>query len=246
MRPSLRLEALDLSHLWGIFAFSLLVYCLGHSVMTQQPLFPALSLAWSVSHATGLTTIKVLLDEKKLWHKAYVFPFVVCLALVLSQALFSALTWLIEGAYYLHGYSSVVVYIFIGVTYWAFLRPRSEPKDGIWVDYGQQKAWLKPEDIILVRAAKNYVSIVSGQQTSEGIVRSSISEFAQTHSYLLRVHRSTLINPYRVISIKRLPRECLSLSLTDGHQVKVSSSYSDKVLSEIHSVPRADISSQSQ
>lgn len=243
MRFDLSFINVEPYRIWSGIAVLLFVYCLGHGFMVEQPLLPWLSVAWSLSHATGVMLIAFTLGLNNRAQRWPAVVFAVCAALAVSQLLFTSMTWLGGKSYGLHGYSSVVVYVAIGAVKFLYYRLLKRQAEGIWVDYGQRKVWLVPRDIKMVSAAKNYVEIVAINKETEGVVRGSISDFANQHSFLLRVHRSTLINPSYLESVQRLPRGCLKVTLQGGQQVKVSATYSEPVLNAASMYSVSDISS---
>ncbi len=218
------------SHQWGFIALMLSCYCIGHGILTEQVLLPLLSIAWSFSHATGL--ILLLLSAKQFRNRLGPYAIVPTIigALVLSDLLFRLITWGIAESYSLHNYTSVVIYSMAGILCYLYFPRTNMQSSELWVTVGRKSVLLSPENIEFVTAAKNYIEIVSPQLEGSGLIRSSLDDFANANPILLKVHRSTLINPNAIDSIQKLPRSCLNLVMKSGAQIKVSASYRQTVL----------------
>lgn len=218
----------------SLYLFGLLaIYCFGHGFLTSEPLFPFLTIIWSFSHSTGIITLKLASHQAK--HKSLGWQIVVSvgLGIIISSSLYAMLAWLLGLNYILHNYTSIIVYCLIGAL---LLSKNSHIPKGvkrIWVDCGRHKVSVNPENIMIAKAARNYVEITQTDEPKVGVVRSSILKFQSEHPHLLRIHRSTLINPSFISKIIKQQRGCFLLTLNNGSQVKVSSKYAAYFSNEI-------------
>ena len=100
----------------------------------------------------------------------------------------------------------------------------------VWIKDRSGLSRVAVDDIDLVEAAGDYVIAHVG--TLSYLLTDSITalENRVDPKALLRVHRSTLVNPARVRSLRRRGRRGLCLTLNSGASVAVGPSYVDAVL----------------
>lgn len=228
--------------------FVLAIYCMGHGMITNEPLLPLLSIAWSLSHS-GAILVLLRLTHCEAFKSDFQTLFVVVVApLTVSQCLYYVVTLMNSELLHLHSYTSVTFYIVASIIIW-YLFPKYSNTSHLsnlktLVDFGRAQYWLNHRDIMLAKGAKNYIEIEAVGKRTTGLLRCTMKDFAVQHPNMVRIHRSTFVNSEHVSNIQNLPRSCLMLTLTSGKKIKVSSSYRDSFLASKHFIPNTDIPSQ--
>jgi len=93
---------------------------------------------------------------------------------------------------------------------------------------GGQTFLVAYDDIDWIDAAGDYMCVHAAGKTH--VLRSTMKELEQRlPSHLVRIHRSTLVNIRKIVSIEVLPKGENALSLSCGHRLKVSRSYASAV-----------------
>lgn len=107
------------------------------------------------------------------------------------------------------------------------LRRKEPPK--LEIRDGSNTTWLAQEDIDWIDAAGDYMCVHSGGETL--IMRKTMKMLEQEldPEILQRVHRSTIVNVHRVRSMQSHINGEYFLTLDNGHTLKLSRSYKDKL-----------------
>ncbi|NVD45922.1 LytR/AlgR family response regulator transcription factor [Qipengyuania atrilutea] len=89
------------------------------------------------------------------------------------------------------------------------------------------------EDIDWIEAAKDYVMLHTALRSYLHRISMSRLEQMIDPAQLIRVHRSTFVNPALVSEVRRLGKGLIALALRDGAVVPVGPSYSKEVLARL-------------
>jgi len=110
----------------------------------------------------------------------------------------------------------------------------SSGKDqSIWVRTPDSMLRVAADQITCIKALGDYVEVVVGDEVYT--VRDSISamEARFESSYLVRCHRSTIVNTRCVKAVRRGEGGKLSLQLDDGSSLAIGPNYADSVLAAV-------------
>jgi DNA-binding LytR/AlgR family response regulator len=218
----------------GLLALS--AWCLGHGVFTSEPINLALSARFSLAHATGIALIAVvtLHTQRRAW-------LVRSTAALLTGLAASVLVANID----LHGYASVTWYVLLAIAAPLLLTPTVEHRS-LELDFGRSRRLVAARDIIAVHGARNYAEVEIGGTPRPGITRMTLESMLQRYpTRLVRVHRSHLVDPKRIIEIRTASHGALVIRLANGTEVPVSPRYAAFVRTLIACVPAAADSSHS-
>lgn len=222
--------------LW-IFAgglFALMVYCLGHGLFTSEPIDVALSSRWSLAHATGVGLIAVVAfhTRRRTWPVRSITALIIGIA---GSVLVADVG--------LHSYASVTWYLLIALAAPSLLAPRVE-QTWLELDFGRSRRVVAVRDIIAVHGARNYAEVEMDGAPRPGITRMTLEAMLQRcRGRLVRVHRSHLVDPQRIVEIRAAPRGALVICLCNGSEVPVSPRYAAGIRALFASVPAAADSS---
>ena len=109
----------------------------------------------------------------------------------------------------------------------------TEPKfvQNVEVDFGSSRYLVSTQDIVAVRAARNYLDVYMCGKSTPGIIRTTLKRFhASTAPHLLQTHRSWLVDPSRISGIKALTRGRCELELPNDLRAPVSARFREQVL----------------
>jgi hypothetical protein len=218
----------------GLLALS--AWCLGHGVFTSEPINLALSARFSLAHATGIGLIAVVAfhTQRRAWP-------VRSTAALLTGLAGSVLVADIG----LHGYASVTWYVLIAIAAPLLLTPTVE-HPWLELDFGRSRRVVATRDIVAVHGARNYAEVEIEGAPRPGITRMTLESMLQRYpTRLVRVHRSHLVDPQRIIEIRAASRGALVIRLGNGTEVPVSPRYAAVIRTLIASVPAATDSSHS-
>lgn len=216
--------------LW-IFAGGLLAlsaWCLGHGVFTSEPINLALSARFSLAHATGIGLIAVVAchTQRRTWP-------VRSIAALLTGLAGSALVADIG----LHGYASVTWYLLIAIAA-PLLLNREVEHPWLELDFGRTRRVVAARDIVAVHGARNYAEVEIDGTPRPGIARMTLESMLQRYpTRLVRVHRSHLVDPQRIVEMRVAMRGALLIRLRNGTEVPVSPRYAADIRRLIAFVP---------
>lgn len=107
------------------------------------------------------------------------------------------------------------------------LKKKASPK--LAIKDGGNTTWVPQEEIDWIDAAGDYMCVHAGGETY--ILRMTMKKLEQEleSEILQRVHRSTIVNVNRVREMQAHINGEYFLTLTNGHTVKLSRSYKDKL-----------------
>ena len=98
------------------------------------------------------------------------------------------------------------------------------------VKKGRRIVFLKIDEIAVIRAAGNYVSLESGAE--KHLLRSTMSSFEKKLDprQFVRIHRSTILNSERIREIETTTAGDYVAVLEDGMRLNWSRSYRDRLM----------------
>ena len=213
-------------------------YCLIHGIVIDVEMNLPRTLAWAVtSTLPWLCAWEGLkrLDQRpaqslQLLRSAVVLTAALVVCVALEYAL---------GAIYSTATDSLAQIVYrllpipfgIAVVRW-LVRPakpvRASPTDLILdVPTRQGTLAVRACDIEYIKAAGNYVELVTGNRTS--LMRTTLQDLSDQLAPIgfLRVHRSLLVNPLHVVAIRRGPRGRRVVEVRSGAQLPVGRQFGD-------------------
>jgi hypothetical protein len=215
---------------------ALMAYCLGHGVFSGEPVDFALSSRWSLAHATGVGLIAVVAFHTH--RRPWLVRFIAALVIGLAGSVLVAGTGL-------HGYASITWYLLVATAAPALLVPAVE-RAWVELDFGRSRRIVPAREIIAVHGARNYAEVEIEGASRPGIIRTTLESVLQQHpARLVRVHRSHLVDPRRIVEVRAAPRGALVVRLCNGSEVPVSPRYAAGIWTLLASVPAAADSSHS-
>ncbi len=125
----------------------------------------------------------------------------------------------------------MATYLIIAVSYLIMTQlpgSKTEDEQAVELNCGSRTLWIKPSEIIYVKAAGNYVDVVLSDKTH--LVRSTMEGFQslvnKKDGDLRRVHRSTLANPSQIRERTTAKNGSRKLIMSNGDEITMSRRYS--------------------
>jgi len=126
----------------------------------------------------------------------------------------------------------MATYLIVAVSYFVMTKlpgVTPEKEQAVELNCGSRSIWVKPNEIIYVQAAGNYVDVVLAGKTH--LVRSTLEDLQTlingNDGNLRRIHRSTLVNPGHISERAPSKNGSRKLTISNGDEVIMSRRYSD-------------------
>ncbi len=126
----------------------------------------------------------------------------------------------------------MATYLIVAVAYLIMTQlPGANPEKEqvVELNCGSRSIWVKPSEIIYVKAAGNYVDVILADKTY--LVRSTLEDLQtlinKQSGQLRRIHRSTLVNPNHIRERKPDKNGSRNLTMSNGDEITMSRRYSN-------------------